>query len=267
MEMQEITAEEERNEEDEGASEQMLEVKTEEKAEPDHYSKLQSASEDIYSEAFYAGSPLKKRAGYQTQGNVFLYRVACLFLSIICLLLLLVVVILGVKLQTGSTAVCVGTEATTPENKKTSPSSDQTCSMEHCQKWFPNVQPKQVGCQQCADGWLPLGRSCFYLSKFRLSWDEGQKNCTARGGSLAVISDQTLQTFLTKKGDMKYWIGLRRQGDTWNWVNNNVLQQSYWSDDKPGGDCGVLSSGQPAKKNWMKAPCESYTYFICQLQF
>lgn len=200
-----------------------------------------------------------KKAGNQTQGNVFLYRVACLSLSIICLLLLLVVVVLGVKLQTGSTAVCDGTEETTPENKQ--------CSVEHCVKWFPNLQPKQVGCQQCPDGWIPLGRSCFYLSRFRLSWDEGQRNCTARGGSLAVISDPTLQTFLTEQGQMKYWIGLRRQGDTWNWVNNTVLQQSYWSDAEPKGDCGVLSSGEPAEKNWMKARCEVYTYFICQLQF
>ncbi|XP_053182449.1 C-type lectin domain family 2 member F isoform X2 [Scomber japonicus] len=200
-----------------------------------------------------------KKAGNQTQGNVFLYRVACLSLSIICLLLLLVVVVLGMKLQTGSTAVCDGTEETTPENKQ--------CSMEHCRRWFPNRQTKQVGCHQCPDGWIPLGRSCFYLSRFRLNWDEGQRNCTARGGSLAVISDPTLQTFLTEQGEMKYWIGLRRQGGTWNWVNNTVLQQSYWSDAQPKGDCGVLSSTEPAEKNWMKARCEVYTYFICQRQF
>lgn len=34
-----------------------------EEAEPDHYSKLQSPSDDIYSEALYGGDPVKTRAG------------------------------------------------------------------------------------------------------------------------------------------------------------------------------------------------------------
>ncbi|KAI9533159.1 hypothetical protein NQZ68_025553 [Dissostichus eleginoides] len=61
MELQEIPNEGETHEEGEGASEPMLEVKTEEEAEPDHYSKLQSPSEDIYSEALFSGDPVKTR--------------------------------------------------------------------------------------------------------------------------------------------------------------------------------------------------------------
>lgn len=34
-----------------------------EEAEPDHYSKLQSPSDDIYSEAYYGGVPGKEKAG------------------------------------------------------------------------------------------------------------------------------------------------------------------------------------------------------------
>lgn len=56
----------------------------------------------------------------------------------------------------------------------------------------PSLIPDR-NCQQCADGWLTFGRSCFYLSTFRLSWDESQRNCSARGGSLAVISSQRVQ--------------------------------------------------------------------------
>lgn len=59
-----------------------------------------------------------------------------------------------------------------------------------------------VGCRQCENGWLPLGRSCFYLSRYRLSWEESQKNCTARGGSLAVITNQGLQVALIS---LKFW--------------------------------------------------------------
>ncbi len=34
-----------------------------EEAEPDHYSKLQNPAEDLYSEAYYGGVPVKTKAG------------------------------------------------------------------------------------------------------------------------------------------------------------------------------------------------------------
>lgn len=63
-----------------------------------------------------------------------------------------------------------------------------------------------LGCQQCANGWLTYGRSCFYLSTFRLSWDESQKNCTARGGSLAVITNQSVQVELMLLNFWSHWL-------------------------------------------------------------
>ncbi|KAM7421013.1 hypothetical protein PAMA_015282 [Pampus argenteus] len=258
MEMEEITAVRNIHKEDEGTNEQIMETGEELQG---HYSKLQNPSDDVYSDAFYDGSLLKTRPGNQTQGNVRLYAV-CLFLSIICLVLLLVVIILGVKLQTG----CGKIEETAAPNMPTAPFV-RTCSFEQCQFSLSKAQFQNLGCQQCPNGWLPVDQSCFYLSRFRLSWDMSQKNCTARGGSLAVITSQRLQNFLTEKGNLKYWIGLRNQGATWTWVNNTVLKESYWADVESAGDCGILNSKIPPEKNWMQSPCNSYTYFICQLQF
>ncbi|XP_032374690.1 early activation antigen CD69 isoform X2 [Etheostoma spectabile] len=264
MEMQEIVKEGERNEEDAGASEPMLEVKTEEEAEPDHYAKLQSPSEDVYSEALFGGAPVKTQAGKQTEGNTRLYFAACLFLTIICLVLLLVVIVLSVKLQTGST-VCPEREETTGGDRQ-SPLFVPTCSHKECQALLPNIQPQYGGCQQCADGWLTLGRSCFFLSTFRLSWEESQNVCISKGGALAVVTSQRVQSFLTKQGKLQYWIGLRHKGATWTWVNNTVLRESFWADNRSEGDCGILSSESPPQKNWIKASCKDYTYFICQVQ-
>ncbi|XP_070767875.1 early activation antigen CD69 isoform X2 [Enoplosus armatus] len=202
--------------------------------------------------------------GKQTGGNTRLYRAVCLFLTIICLILLLVIIILSVKLQTGST-VCPESEKTTAADMRESPSSDQTCSYDQCQAHFNNVQP-QYGCRNCPDEWLTFGQSCFFLSTFRLSWDESQRNCSARGGSLAVVTSQRVQRFLTKEGKVKYWIGLRHKGETWTWVNNSVLQESYWAGAMTEGDCGILSSENLPEKNWITASCRAYTYFICQLQ-
>lgn len=207
---------------------------------------------------------LEEDKGKPTEGNTRLYRAACLFLTIMCLILLLLVIILSVKLQTGST-ICPAREETTAADGR-SPPFDPTCSHEQCLALFPSTQAQRRGCQQCPHGWRIFGRSCFYLSTTRLSWDESQRNCSARGGSLAVVTSRSLQNFLTKEGNMKYWIGLKHEGATWTWVNNTLLKESYWKEGGSQGDCGLLSSGQPPEKNWIRASCEGYSYFICQLQ-
>ncbi|MED6290747.1 hypothetical protein CHARACLAT_016537 [Characodon lateralis] len=75
------------------------------------------------------------------------------------------------------------------------------------------------------------------------------------------------QSFLTEKGKLKYWIGLRQDGSIWNWVNNNELEQSYWKETAQIGDCAYLNSEGPVQKNWDRASCQTSTYFICQLQY
>ncbi|XP_059195223.1 early activation antigen CD69 [Centropristis striata] len=196
-------------------------------------------------------------SGKQTEGNIRLYRAVCLFLTIICLILLLVVIVLSTKL-------CTEREETAPAERKPSPFAP-TCSQEECQALFPNIQPQHLGCRQCANGWLTFGTSCFYLSTFRLSWDESQRNCSSRGGALAVVSNKRVQSFLTTKGKMQYWIGLRQKGAKWSWVNNAVLQESFWADPTSEGNCGVLDTESPPEKNWDRASCELSSYFICQL--
>ncbi|KAM9723982.1 killer cell lectin-like receptor subfamily B member 1A isoform 1-T1 [Menidia menidia] len=261
MEMQEISEQSEGNKAEEGASEPVQEVKTEEEAEPDHYDQLRGPTEDVYTESFYAAAHVRAKAGNQSEGNARLYRAACLLLTVICVVLLLIIIALSVKLQTGS-AVCSKDEETKTTGRLIPP---PTCSPEQCQDLFPDIHSKRPGCQQCAKGWLTYGRSCYFLSTFRLTWTESQQNCSSRGGSLAVISNQNIQNFLTRKGNMKYWIGLRHTGAAWTWVNNNALQDSYWL-EHPRSDCAYLDTDQPPEENWRTAACQAATYFVCQLQ-
>ncbi|GAA6220542.1 early activation antigen CD69-like isoform X3 [Lates japonicus] len=205
----------------------------------------------------------------QTEGNARLYRAGCVLLTIMCLVLLLIVIVLSLKLQTGSTTDCPENEVPiAPE--RANPKLASTCDYEQCKALFPSIpsiEAKHLGCRQCADGWLTFGRSCFFLSTYRLGWEQSQRNCTARGGSLAIITSQKVQNFLSKEGNLKYWIGLRRKGDTWTWVNNTAIRDSYWADNAASGDCGILNSENRADKNWITAPCDAHTYFVCQLQF
>ncbi|XP_023126616.2 early activation antigen CD69 isoform X1 [Amphiprion ocellaris] len=250
---------EDKKAEDEEATGPKPEDKTKEEAEPDHYTKLSNPTENIYSETYYF-QPDKTTPSKQPGGNVRLYRAGCLFLSLLCFVLLLTIIILSMKLQTGSTSCSEQTLDTSGRNPP-------TCSLDQCRVDFPDVLSRHLGCQQCSNGWLTLGRSCFFLSTFRLTWDQSQKNCSSRGGHLAVISSRTVQTFLTKKGDLKYWIGLKNAGTSWTWIDDEALQQSYWSEAPLDGDCGILSSSDPAEKNWIRASCQASSYFICQLQF
>ncbi|KAM4735908.1 C-type lectin domain family 4 member E [Anableps anableps] len=204
---------------------------------------------------------LEGEKGKQDEGNSGLYRLLCLILTIICLILLIVVFVLGVKLRTGST-VCPGNDRSEDQQ-----SPSPTCRLEDCQSRFPKIQFKKLACQQCARGWLTFGTSCFFLSTTRLTWFESQENCSSSGGSLAVVTSKNVQNFLTRKGNLKYWIGLRQEDSTWNWVNNKELKQSYWTDAVQNGDCAYLNSEGPVEKNWDRASCQASTYFICQLQF
>ncbi|XP_061573034.1 C-type lectin domain family 4 member E isoform X2 [Cololabis saira] len=221
--------------------------------------KKDEASENLSSKL---SVELEGKKGKQDEGNTRLYRAACLFLSIVCLVLLLVIIVLGVKLQTGSSLCSEGKETPAVDRNNLPP----TCSLEECQHQFPNIQYKSKGCQQCAPGWVPYGRSCYFLSTFRLSWADSQRNCSSSGGSLAVITSQDVQDFLTTKGNLMYWIGLKHTDSNWNWVDKSPLQKSYWTDASAGGDCALLNTESRSKKNWIRANCQSSTYFICHLQ-
>ncbi|CAN9513701.1 unnamed protein product [Ophioblennius macclurei] len=186
----------------------------------------------------------------QGDGNTLLYRRMSMILGFFCLVLLLIVIFLGVKL-TGS-CEAVGRK-------------DDWCSFDQCQAFFRKVQAEECQCHNCPPGWKAFGQSCFYFSPLRLSWEESRLNCTSRGGSLAIVRSQELQSFLAKEGELLYWIGLKETGAAWKWVDNTVLRESHWAEDPKKGDCGILRGSSPPEKNWIRASCQATSYFICQL--
>lgn len=226
--------------EDEPTRETQQEVKIGEDDETNIYSKLQGPSEDLYSHTV-GGASQKK--GTSRPSNIRLWKGVCACLAGLCLLLLIVIFVL-VK----------------PEAKQGPPTPASLT---------PWIRPGQhaslkqgSGCPQCADGWLNCGQSCFFLSGVRMTWDEGQKHCLGKGGNLAIVTNQTVQNFLTKNGGLTYWIGLRLKG-SWAWVDDTPLAGSYWSNLTAGGNCAVLKGSRP-NNNWSKSSCEREYYFICE---
>ncbi|XP_041708589.1 CD209 antigen-like protein E isoform X1 [Coregonus clupeaformis] len=273
MEMQEIPREEERVVEvDEG--QRMLETSVKE-AESTVYSKRNNPSEDIYAEASPAQPSARDRTDLQVLGNVGLYRAVCLLLSIICLVLLLVIIILCVKFPS-QPLVCHGTEKGIEakeegsvnekeiEAKEERFQSTEVCSLQTCQAQYFQQQSQVPGCHTCDKGWLHFESSCYFLSRDRLNWDESRDECKKRGADLAVITNKTVQTFLTAKGNLMYWIGLRQRTRNWVWVNNTALAQSYWSGSNRQGDCGLLTGRDPPERSWSSSSCDQYSFYICQ---
>ncbi|XP_024281506.1 CD209 antigen-like protein E isoform X2 [Oncorhynchus tshawytscha] len=273
MEMQETPREKERVVEvDE--SQIILETSVEE-AESTVYSKLKSPSEDIYAEASPGQPCAKDRPDLQVLGNVGLYRAVCLLLSVICLVLLLVIIILCVKFPS-QPQVCHGTEKGIEAKEKGSVTekgieakeerfqSTEVCSLQTCQAQYFQQQSQVPACHMCDEGWLHFESSCYFLSRDRMNWDESRDECKKRGADLAVITNKTVQTFLTKKGNLMYWIGLRQRTRNWVWVNNTALGQSYWSGSNRQGDCGLLTGRDPPERSWSSTSCDQYSFYICQ---
>ncbi|RVE62772.1 hypothetical protein OJAV_G00160950 [Oryzias javanicus] len=242
MEMQEAPATAEVEDKGKGAGEAKKEGKAEEEADPGLYSSLQNPNEDVYAEAFHTSKPRR-----ELPGNARLYRVMCVCLSVLCLILLMAVVVLGWKLQDGS-AAC----------------SYKMCNEMVCMEYIKNTR---ATCALCPRGWIPLDKHCYYLSTFRLTWDKSQENCTKNGGSLAVITSQKVQNYLSQEGYLNYWVGLKQQESEWKWVDNNMLEKSYWRSSPGDGDCALLFSRDSAAKNWGKASCSSASYYICQIEY
>ncbi|KAL6489522.1 hypothetical protein MHYP_G00032630 [Metynnis hypsauchen] len=208
--------------------------------------------------------------------KVSLYRRLCVVLLIVCVVLLAVLLALAVKLSEARSSQ----QYHPVVESSTKPA---ICSQETCEALFPTLtashrsgdkgEPQHVTadnhaglvCSECGKGWLKFDDSCYLLSRVRLSWQDSREECLNLGGDLVVIQNERLQKFLTNKGLMQYWIGLRRsETQDWTWNNNTALTTSYWARNLQEGNCVFLNGGKWHKGNWHPSPCSFYSNYICQ---
>ncbi|XP_036394177.1 C-type lectin domain family 4 member E [Megalops cyprinoides] len=202
----------------------------------------------------------KKLQGTDLCRRVQVYRGLSVILSILALILAAAVIFLSVKLQTR--AVCLEKETATQDVKVLPP---QTCSAEKCRAMYPQEQTQVRACFACDPGWQQFEDSCFYLSREHRTWIGSREVCRQRAGDLAVIDNGRVQEFLTKKGNLMYWIGLSWDGTRgWVWVNNATVGESYWSNSREVGDCGFLTGREDHRSSWSQSPCTYNAAYICQ---
>ncbi|NXY63612.1 CLC2H protein, partial [Callaeas wilsoni] len=62
----------------------------------------------------------------------------------------------------------------------------------------------------CPDGWVGYHRVCYYLSKDHGTWEQGQERCSELGASLAILKEEEIDFLFRLRGNVDYWLGLRR---------------------------------------------------------
>lgn len=76
-----------------------------------------------------------------------------------------------------------------------------------------------------------------------VTWEQAEQYCESQGGTLACIAsadewDQVIK-LANADGHNVYWIGAKRSGSTWSWVDGSDFQYTHWAAGEPineGGD-------------------------------
>ncbi|KAK7157530.1 hypothetical protein R3I93_008887 [Phoxinus phoxinus] len=223
------------------------------------YSSLTNPSEHVYGlPSLIRSYTVNKDGSVDIYRKVRVYRIISLVLFVLCILLLIVVLVLLINLS--GTQPCQVLE----ETNRSPP--EQECSLNKCQEVYQQpLGETQHLCGDCGKGWLRFESTCYFLSQNRLSWQKSREECQRKGGNLAVITNQRVQMYLSRKGNLHYWIGLNRVGtNEWTWINNTALTVRYWEDDSSHGDCAILAANEPPEQSWRPSQCNLYLQYICQ---
>ncbi|XP_016060592.1 PREDICTED: C-type lectin domain family 2 member L [Miniopterus natalensis] len=86
----------------------------------------------------------------------------------------------------------------------------------------------------CPEDWLLYGRKCYYFSEEPRDWNTGRQYCHTHEAALAVIQSPKELEFMFKFTRREPWIGLRRVGDEFHWVNGEPFDPDTFSIAGPG---------------------------------
>lgn len=122
-------------------------------------------------------------------------------------------------------------------------------------------------------GRVKLTNSCVVISNFMASWFNARSDCLARGGDLAVLSDQDLQIFKNSSQQLpvySVWIGLRIM--SWFWQLDSEGKQTDEIKYKKWGRHLFTTSGDECihieafSGKWIQTECSKKHSVICQIK-
>ncbi|CAN0032693.1 unnamed protein product [Bubo scandiacus] len=128
--------------------------------------------------------------------------------------------------------------------------------------WITLNPPKLPQLEPCPDDWLYYKRKCYYHSGAVADWDSSQEACSDYGASLAVInSHQELNFIMYRIRITDFWIGLRRKGNKFFWVNGESFDTNLFHINATNdGDCVHIDSSFISTRS-----CSSLRNWLCTI--
>ncbi|XP_001633779.2 uncharacterized protein LOC5513576 isoform X2 [Nematostella vectensis] len=106
-----------------------------------------------------------------------------------------------------------------------------------------SASPTAPGVKGGANGGDCFRDSCYIFSSEGTSWTENREKCKSRNGDLVSMETEEEWSFINKKIQSlsnafsdEWHIGLKQNGNSWNWVNGKPLAIDHWQPSQPSGD-------------------------------
>ncbi|KAK5984279.1 hypothetical protein GCK32_014099 [Trichostrongylus colubriformis] len=120
------------------------------------------------------------------------------------------------------------------------------------------------------------GAGTYVAYRKRLTWDQARDFCMEHESHLPVIRSEEennrVYEFAKKAfahdNPHFFWIGLRRSGSSWKWVDDSVPTYTKWALNQPDNyrnneNC-VHMFLKNADRHWNDHPCNFKSFFVCQ---
>ncbi|XP_063262310.1 early activation antigen CD69-like [Prinia subflava] len=108
----------------------------------------------------------------------------------------------------------------------------------------------------CPSGWVGYNGLCYYFSKDSSTWEQGQERCSELGASLAIVKDEDLGLLFRLRGNVDYWLGLRRRGQRLHWGDGSNF--SSWVPVRGDSECVYLAGNK-----FVSQSCSNERPYLC----
>ncbi|XP_072525642.1 uncharacterized protein [Salminus brasiliensis] len=206
------------------------------------------------------------------------YRLAAVFLGLLCVLLLAAITLLWINF-TNLTAErdqlhTSYTNLTAERDQLQTSYTNLTAERDQLQGERDELQ-KRLSEPMLHQGWRRFRSSLYSITTEKTGWSGTRIECQRRGGDLVIINSREEQEFLNKEfGSSEAWIGLsdsEKEGE-WKWVDGSALTTKFWWGEEPNDyegkeDCGVTGykgATPGAAETWADVPCLHSTVGICE---
>ncbi|KAG9259783.1 CD209 antigen-like protein C, partial [Astyanax mexicanus] len=177
------------------------------------------------------------------------YRLAAVFLGLLCVLLLTAITLLWIQFN----------HLTAERDQLQTSNTNLTAERDQLQTSYTNLTAERDQLQTSEEGWVNFNFSLYYVSTEKKIWNESRDDCRERGSDLLMINSREEQI-----EDQKVWIGLSdaETEGVWKWVDGSELITGFWETEEPniyGDEDCVINDW-----NWADYPCNRQFNWICE---